>query len=79
MIRAIITPNIPKAWERDYLLKKGDNVKTLKATKPLIKTIEKAHRNIEVEEEPPDNKKPKEPAPVTTDSNKCRLNGHNHL
>ena len=75
----VITPNIPKEWERDYLLKEGDKAKTLKAAKTILKTIEKAHRNSEVEEEPSGNKKPKEPASTITDTNKCRLIGHNHL
>ena len=55
-IHKIITPNIPKEWERDYLLKEGDKSKTLKATKTTLKTIEKAHRNIKAEEEPSGNK-----------------------
>ena len=79
MIRAIITPNIPKAWEKDYLLREGGNAKTLKAFKLILKTIEKAHRNNEVEQEPSGNKAPKEPAHNPTDNNKCRSNGHNHL
>ena len=78
-IRKVISPNIPRAWERDYLLKEGDKAKTLKAVKTILKTIEKAHRNDEVEEEPSSKKKPKEPAHNPTDINKCRLNGHNHL
>ena len=81
IIRKIITPNIPKEWERDYLLKEGDKTKTLKAAKTILKTIEKAHRNIaKVEEEPSGNKKPKEhPTPNTTDTNKCRLIRHSHI
>ena len=60
-------------------MKEGDKAKTLKAAKTTLKTIEKAHRNIKVEEEPSGNKKPKEhPTPNTTDTNKCRLIGHNH-
>ena len=60
-------------------MKEGDNAKTLKAVKTILKTIEKAHRNIKVEKEPSGNKKPKEqPTPNTTDTNKCRLIGHNH-
>ena len=78
-IRKIITPNIPKGWERDYLLKEGDKAKTLKAAKTILRTIENAPRNIEVEEEPPGKKKQKEPTPSTTDTNKCRLIGRNHL
>ena len=78
-IRKVITPNIPREWERDYLLKEGDKAKTLKAVKTILKTIEKAHRNDKVEQEPSGKKKPKEPAPNKTDNDKCRLNGHNHL
>ena len=78
-IRKIITPNIPKEWERDYLLKEGDKAKTLKAAKTILKIIEKADRSKKMEEEPSGKKKPKEqPAPNTTDTNKCRLIGHNH-
>ena len=32
-----------------------------------------------MKEDPSGNKKPKEPAPTTTGTNKCRLIGHNHL
>ena len=60
-------------------MKEGDKTKTLKAVKTTLKTIEKAHRNGEVEKEPSGNKKPKEPVHQSTDINKCRLNGHNHL
>ena len=79
-IRKIITPNIPKEWERDYLLKEGDRAKTLKAAKTILKIIEKADRSKKMEEEPSGKKTPKEqPAPYPTDTNKCRLIGHNHL
>ena len=73
-IRKVIIPNIPREWERDYILKEGDKAKTLKAVKTVLKTIEKAHRNDKVEKEPSDKKKPKEPAPKKTDNDKCRLN-----
>ena len=60
-------------------MKERDKAKTPKAAKTILKTIEKAHRNIKVEQEPSGNKKPKEhPTPNTTDTNKCRLIGHNH-
>ena len=42
-IRKVITPNIPREWERDYLLKEGDKAKTLKTVKTILKTIEKAN------------------------------------
>ena len=58
----MITPKIShKIWERDYLLREGDNAKTLKAAKTTFKTIEKAHKDIKVGEEPSGKKKPKEP------------------
>ena len=47
-------------------MKEEDKAKPLKATKTILKTIGKAHRNIKVEEEPSGNKKSKEPAPNTT-------------
>ena len=78
-IRKVITPNIPKQWERDYILKEGERAKTLKAVKTILKTIEKAHGNGEVEKEPSGKKKPGEPAPNQSETNKCRLIGHNHL
>ena len=37
-VRKVITPNIPKVWERDYLLKEGDEAKTLKAVKSILET-----------------------------------------
>ena len=79
-IRKIITPNIPKGWERDYLLKEGDKAKTLKAAKTILKTTEKAHRNIKVEKKHPATRSQKNlPAPNITDTNKCRVIGHNHI
>ena len=75
----VIMPNTPKEWEGDYLLKKGDKVKTLKAVKTILTTTKKAHRHIEVEGEPSGNKKTKEPTQNITDTNKCRLIRHNHL
>ena len=64
----------------DYILKEGDKAKTIKAVKTILETIEKAHGNDKVEEEPSGNKKHKEPVPNQTDTKKCRLNGHSqHL
>ena len=59
----MITPKIShKIWKgTTYLLREGDNAKTLKAAKTIFKTFEKAHKDIEVREEPSDKKKPKEP------------------
>ena len=38
-IRKVITLNTPKAWERDYLLKKGHKAKTLKAVKLILTAL----------------------------------------
>ena len=62
MICKVITPNIPKAWERDYLFQEGDKAKALIAVKSIFNTVGKAHRNDKVEQEPSGNKKPKESA-----------------
>ena len=42
-IRKVITPNIPKVWERDYLLKDGNNdkAKNLKAVKSILRRSRK--------------------------------------
>ena len=32
-VRRAITPNIPKQWERDYILKEGEKSMTLKASR----------------------------------------------
>ena len=66
----VITPNTPKAWERDCLLKEDDKAKNLKTVKLILKTIEKAHRNDGVEQELSVNTKPKEPAHNPTNINK---------
>ena len=60
-------------------MKEGNKAKTLKAVKSIFERTKKAHRNDEVEQEPSDNKKSKEPAHNPTDINKFRLNGNNHL
>ena len=78
IIREAITPNIPREWERDYILKEGDKTKTLKAVKTILKTIKKAHGSNKVEEKPSAKKKIKTPAPNPTDTNKCRLLQHKH-
>ena len=51
----------------------------LRRSRLILKMIEKAHRNDEVEQEPSGNKKPEEPAHNPNDITKCRLNEHNHL
>ena len=78
IIRKVITPNIPREWERGYILKEGDKAKTLKAVKIILKTIKKAHGTNKVEEKPSAKKKIKKPAPNPTDANKCHLLRHNH-
>ena len=60
-------------------MKEDDKAKTLNAAKLILKTITKAHRNDEVEQEPSGNKKAKEPAHNATDINNSSLNGHNRL
>ena len=45
----MITPNIPRVWERDYFLKEGDEAKALKAVKTILKITKKAHRTDEVD------------------------------
>ena len=63
----VITPNTPRALERDYVSKEGNKAKALKVVKTILTIIEKVHRTDEVEEEPSGKKKLKEPAPNPTD------------
>ena len=52
----VISNNNPKTWERDFILKDGDNPKMLWAVKTILKTIKKAHGKDKVKEKPSDKK-----------------------
>ena len=63
----VITPNIPRVWKRNHILKE-DKAKMLKAAKTILKTTKKAHGNGKVEEEPSAKKKLKKSVSNPTDA-----------
>lgn len=76
IICKIITNNIPKFWERDWILKDDGQAKMIKSVKKILKILKKVYATGKKE---PSNKKVKEAATNTTKNNMYHLNGHNYL